>query len=168
MKDVTTANQETRSFLSNKAKDILEDVADGVAPVIMLPASLLKPDGAAPPDDGELELTRTPTANKPKTGGTDRGGSKATKVATNPEVISGWKLPGGTPYANLFTGPSPNLSGWPILTDSPRLKNPKPMCIGYQATGTCHKTCFLAHTTKRKMMAKEVSVIGARFKEIYM
>jgi hypothetical protein len=154
-----TSHTTVRNFLSSKAERIMEDLADGIAPSVILPASLANPHPENTPEDVITPVTRTPK---------ERGKSQdSTSPDVNKEVQAGWKLPQGVTYASLFSGPSPNLGGWPILQDTPRLKGPKPMCIRFQSTGTCRKNCFLAHTVKSKMNPKDAQTATARFKEIY-
>jgi hypothetical protein len=160
---VASAHVTIQTFLEDKAERLIEHLANGIAPSLILLASLLKPPTQGPPTDSGVN--RGPKGRENKESRKPK--ADAAMPATNPEVQPQWKLPAGAAYQSMFSGPSPNLGGWPTLTDTPRLKRAKAMCIRYQAVGTCRQNCFLAHTIRSGMAAKDAATIDARFKAIY-
>jgi hypothetical protein len=163
LKVVAAAHHSLRRFLTQKAETLLEGVADGIAPAVMLPASLSRPNETPPPRDPAGENRNTPA---------DKGKDKAKEKqlpkgpVQNPEINPTWAIPNGSTYEGLFQAPSPNLGGWPLIKD-PRHKRPKPMCIRYQAQGKCQANCYLGHIQKSQMAPKDVSSADALFKTAY-
>jgi hypothetical protein len=136
LKVVAAAHHSLRRFLIQKAEALLEGIADGIAPSIMLPASLARPnneksspvgDSTSVPPDRAKDKDKADAKEKP----TPKG------PVQNPEVNPTWAMPAGSTYEGLFQAPSPNLGGWPLIKD-PRHKRPKALCIQYQALGKAH------------------------------
>jgi hypothetical protein len=163
LKVVAAAHHSLRQFLIQKAEALLEGIAGGIAPSIMQPASLARPNNekSSPMGDStsvpaDRAKDKAPAKEKP----TPKG------PVQNPEVNPTWAMPAGSTYEGLFQAPSPNLGGWPLIKD-PQHKRPKPLCIRYQALGKCQANCYLGHIQKTQMSPQDVSAADALFKTAY-
>jgi hypothetical protein len=168
LKVVAAAHHSLRRFLIQKAEALLEGIADGIAPSIMLPASLAKPKTGKPSPMGD---STSGPADRTKDKEKDKAEKAKEKLAPkgpvqNPEVHPAWAMPSGSTYEGLFQAPSPNLGGWPIIKD-PRHKRPKPLCIRYQALGKCQANCYLGHIQRTQMSPTDASAADALFKTAY-
>jgi hypothetical protein len=169
---VPAAHHSLRRFLTQKADTLLEGIADGIAPSIMLPASLSRPANAKSAPKENKGGTQTPS-DKAKEKEKEKEKDKTIKEkqmpkgpVSNPQVSPTWAIPAGSTYEGLFQAPSPNLGGWPLIKD-PRHTRPKPLCIRYQALGTCQTNCYLGHIQKSRMTPKDVAAADALFKTAY-
>ena len=171
LKVVESAHHSLRRFLTQKADALLEGVADGIAPSVMLPASLAKPTGGKSAKEPMSEAKAPPTPLE-KAKEKDKAKEKAKEKQAsrgpvhNPEVNPSWAIPAGSTYEGLFQAPSPNLGGWPLIKD-PRHQRPKPLCIRFQAQGKCQANCYLGHIQKSPMTPADVSAADALFKTAY-
>jgi hypothetical protein len=167
LKVVAAAHHSLRRFLTQKAEALLEGTTDGIAPSIMLPASLARPNNEKPSlmgDSTSVPANRAKDKEKDKAQANEKPTPKG--PVQNPEVNPTWAMPAGSTYEGLFQAPSPNLGGWSLIKD-PQHKRPKPLCIPYQALGKCQANCYLGHIQKTQMSPQDVSAADALFKTAY-
>jgi hypothetical protein len=165
LKVVAATHHSLRRFLTQKAETLLEAIADGIAPSIMLPASLSRPANAKSTPKEPVGANTGGSTDKAKEKEKDKQLPKG--PVSNPTVNPTWAMPAESTYEGLFQAPSPNLGGWPLIKD-PRHKRPKPLRIRYQALGKCQANCYLGHIQKNQMTPKDVAAADALFKTAYI
>jgi hypothetical protein len=154
---ISKAGKILRGFQTTAIKQTMAGFSYGSIPDLIMPADLGEKAGNT---------------------GNDRKDKPAAKVeaaqpdwwAVNPSPESGWAIPGGKAFTDIFNSRDPalkkNLSGWPELKHHAQGKK-KPLCMKYQALGRCLPGCAMAHLPPGQMPAGARAAAAKRFAEIY-
>ena len=141
---------------------------------IVLPA-VLKGKGNTTDDTGGVKRgTKNKSSNATTTESTSKKkkATEASKGATgstdhdNPERVTEWCLPTGMNFNEIFKSGAKN---WPSFLDKriPTKSNKTqiaPMCVRFQAMGTCKRVCQLAHAKASNMTSLEREKVERLFK----
>jgi hypothetical protein len=142
----------------------------GVIPNLSLP-EVISRHPSNPPNTGE-------ETRKPSGGRTPGQASVASEDlinppawwAENPEKVPEWCIPEGKHFRDFFTPENKeNLSNWPRFKHHrfPKVRDLKPLCLKYHASGSCRAGCRLAHIKPSAMEKPKRDIVASRFKEIY-
>ena len=166
-----------QNYLVGKAEDLIERIEDGRGLNIVLPTVLKgKGSGMTSPDNKRSAASKpaaeSPSPTKKKKAPQEESTSTGSKSHANPELVPGWVLPAGISFNELFLKNKPGAKGWPSLFDCRiPIKSNKaqtaPMCLKFQALGTCKKSCLLAHVTATAMSDQDRSRVQELFNEAY-
>lgn len=162
-------------YLAAKADELIERLEDGQGLNIVLPMSL-KATKSETPRKRPVSETKTDRKKKAKPAAhandddNDEADSNAPHL--NADMVPDWKLPPGVQFLDLFNAKMPGLKGWPVLTDRRISKRQSrtqraPMCVRFQASGTCKQGCTLAHVAASDMPSAARSSASTLFKAVY-
>jgi hypothetical protein len=154
MDDVLLSSPHARHYLRSRAEDFRNQLEEGKAPTILIPAILHK---AIPNSKSEKKAKQdSPSQEK-----------EVQTPCPNAGTHPAWMLPEGKGYGDFFKPKSSGLSGWPKFRD-PRWPNShRGMCLQFQVKGTCKSRCPLSHIQKSSMSASEAADVSTRFKQVY-
>ena len=149
----------TRTFLIDRASQLLDKVADMTELGTILPSCLTTTESTSVGGDskrgrGTQQDEDTPANRQSKT-----------KPVENAKPESKWCLPAGKEYADVFVRGSDSLKNWPKL----KAANGKmmPLCVKFQATKRCSTRCPLAHVDPSQMSASDHQKVSERFQKVY-
>ena len=167
--------------LRDKAADLLNLIDGGYDVTVRLPSALQPqaspgpPAGAAVPVPAITDGTTSGAPLKKKGKRTPSGsgtagpaGEPGSAIVTNDTPHPAWQLPEGKRYAEFFQGRAQSTQNWPLVPDE-RLgaRSPAPLCIRYQATAACRRSCRLAHTARASLDPAVRRLCDERFRTAY-
>ena len=169
--DISTEGQSR--YLANKAEELIERLEDGQGLNVVLPVAL---SSAAPQATDKTKRAGpiTPDNSSKKKKATAGSAPETKDSTTHPNVdpVAAWRLPAGVDYLDIFAAKMPGLKGWPVLLDTRISKHMNkaqkaPMCVRFQSTGRCQRSCSLAHITSSDMPEGARETAAARFRAVY-
>jgi hypothetical protein len=161
-----------QGYLVGKAEDLIERIEDGRGLNIVLPSVLKGKGSGMTTSDLKRNTASKPVAESPNPTKKKKTSKEEITAHTNPELVPEWALPAGINFNELFLKNKPGAKGWPSLVDRRiPIKSNKaqtaPMCLKFQALGTCKKSCLLAHVTATAMSDQDRSRVQELFNEAY-
>ena len=168
--------------LLRNAEELLQKLESGYEVAVRLPQALQPPPPAISPapaaraaallalTDGSPSSGAPPARKKRKQGAGTPGpaGEAGSQIVTNDSPYSAWKLPDGKRYADFFQGRTQSTQNWPVVPDD-RLesRSPAPLCIRFQATSACRRTCRLAHVSRASLEPATRRIVDDKFVAAY-
>ena len=156
------------NFLRDEAAKLLNLVDGGFEVTVRLPSALQPVASLAAPSI-PLAIEASPAGAPAKKKGRKAGtpgpaGEPGSMIVQNPAAHAAWKLPEGKRYSEFFQGRDQSTKNWPMIEDE-RLgaRSPAPLCIRFQATAACRRSCRLAHVTRASLDVATKRKVDDRF-----